>query len=67
MTKKRSLVKHKLLFKLDRWLVNWLELANIIVTIVTFGLYRPGWDFDGIAWAQKRDIERRRKILCKME
>ncbi len=50
-------------FVLYRYLINWVELLEIAISILTFTTYRPWWSVDLIAklsrwWYEERMINK---------
>ena len=48
----------KLLHYLFVWIRQWIEIVCSIISILTFTLYRPSWDFDFIVWSTKYELRR---------
>jgi len=55
----RCLVGRITRHRLDMWIGAWIEIAVAIVTIVTLGAVRPGWDFAHVASSHKRMVQHR--------
>lgn len=51
--------RQKFMFYFFNWIRAWLEIFCAIVSICTFALYRPWFDFSWFMWASKYQIERR--------
>lgn len=55
--------------RLENWLASWLDIICGLISVITFTLYRPWWDFTFRAWRSKvariknmrRKIKRRKK------
>ena len=46
-------MKHKLLLFADHWISSWADMICGFLSVVTFTLYRPWWDFKVRAWFAK--------------
>jgi len=42
---------------LHMWVRNWLELICSIISIITFTLYRPWWDFSYMTYSAKKQMK----------
>ena len=53
--------------RFDWWIGAWIELAEVLVKLVTFANILPGWSFIYTFYITKRSLKRRkaRVSLCK--
>lgn len=51
-------------FYFGNWIRGWIQLFSAIVTILTFGFYRPWWDFSFLSWYSRYHLKNNKtKIL----
>jgi len=53
--------KKKFWSRVHTWIRSFIEIACAIITIITFSLYRPAWDYRYLIWEAKRSIKHRMK------
>lgn len=46
---------------LIHWLSGWLDMICGLISVITFTLWRPWWDFQFRAWSSKKYLKYRIK------
>lgn len=42
----------------QHWIAAWIDMIVGLLGVITFGLYRPWWDFTYRCWATKKGLKR---------
>jgi dolichol kinase len=42
-----------------KYIAAWIDLIIGLIAVLTFGLWRPWWDFQFITWYSKRAMRKR--------
>ncbi len=50
-------MKTKILLWIDHWISAWADMICGLLSVVTFTIYRPWWDFEVRAWFAKRHLK----------
>lgn len=51
---------NKFYFHFNNWIASWFDIICGVISVVTFTLYRPWWDFSFRAWATKKELNMKR-------